>query len=354
MGKIIDTILYPKKEGFTGKHRPLALLLGSPYDHITTAVKYSNTIDLMAARGYSTLNKRPILFGHDFEGSIKNVHSFKHTHSTDQELTIWLESHGAPGWLFSGEDTASAEMDATINFARYVKRLELTSGLTVRNIILSSCYSANEYINRDETLYFNSPARMLSTLMPRCHVIGFTGHNASAKATSVYQQQENGEFKAVIAPLNHMAVAFQGGYVQELQDDQLYGGYTDTPDFVALACNIDRTILHPLASPILTIDRLRVDRKDTPKTPTCYGDWQLSVATTDYSPFTLPAAITHTPKPTSIAKTTGARRRLFFETPIATPTAESTAFDSIDKTTTSTFASSCTDEIAQPTVVNTF
>ncbi|MCL4419475.1 hypothetical protein M1146_05235, partial [Patescibacteria group bacterium] len=132
-------ILYPKREGFTGKERPLVLILSSAHDKVTTAVRYTTVETLLDERGYTCINKKQIHFFTELNKSIVKPTRDK------KEITIWLESHGAPGWLFGAKATESSEIEATIAFATYIRSLAKYMGVRISDIVLSSCYSANEF-----------------------------------------------------------------------------------------------------------------------------------------------------------------------------------------------------------------
>ena len=267
----IAQILFPKKEGFVGKIKPSILILSSPYDVASAAVRYSNVFDVITDRGYTCLNKRPICF---FDEGFKK--STKPSQSKKKELTIWLEAHGAHGWLFGEEPSADAEMSRTIEFANYTRDIENHTGLTVTNIILSCCYSANEFLNPETNQHYSSPARLLSALLPNTTVMGFVGQNASAKGTSLYQFNK-GSFIPKVAPLEQIAILFQAGRTLELSSSALYCDVVSMPAFISIACGgVEPKMKYDSFAATRALDELMAlpsygndDEKD------CYGTFQM-------------------------------------------------------------------------------
>jgi hypothetical protein len=269
MGKIAQ-VLYPKREELVGKRKPSVLILSSPFDKITAAVRYTSVVDVATGRGYTCLNKGPIEFFDE-----KFAKSIKPSQSKTKELTIWLEAHGAPGWLFGKEASAEIELANTIKFADYIRDIEKHTGLKVTNIILSCCYSANEFLHPETQNHFYSPARLLSKLLPDVDVMGFVGQNASAKGTSIYKLDETGRFVPKVATLEEIAIVFRNGKTLELSASKLYCDLLTIPYFVSEACGVD----DPAAkyNPFKTttaIDKLALL---PPKSPDrlCYGEWQM-------------------------------------------------------------------------------
>ncbi|WP_133126749.1 hypothetical protein [Legionella nagasakiensis] len=158
-----------------------------------------------------------------------------------ESITLWLESHGAPGWLFAGPRSANAELLATLNFARFVRQVERVTGSTINHIVLSGCFTANEYYNAESSIYFNSPARMLSFLLPEKKIIGFVGQNACAKVSNVYRKTDDDTYTPIYVNPEDAAVLYQNGAVVEAYEEALYCDHAYTPSFINRHCVLELT-----------------------------------------------------------------------------------------------------------------
>ncbi|CDZ77465.1 hypothetical protein BN59_01748 [Legionella massiliensis] len=234
----IKEILYPKQNGLTGKTKPSAIVVSSPYDDEGGAVKYESALRVVEDRGFTVLSKpgKPVKFSFDgFDSELKPV-----TGKTTG-LTVYLESHGAPGWLFGARRTAKSEMDNTFAFVEYIRELEQKTGLKVNSIILNSCYSANEYYNQSTQEYFISPARVLSYLLPDCDIVGFVGKNATASVNAYAQVTDRKKgitYKPTAFSLEEASVRFSNGSIAEGGRKEIYCDHAYTPPFISKACSI--------------------------------------------------------------------------------------------------------------------
>lgn len=59
MGKEINKILYPKTSGLTGKNKPVALVVHSPYDDgaVNASVGYKASVSFLEGIGYGSMSK---------------------------------------------------------------------------------------------------------------------------------------------------------------------------------------------------------------------------------------------------------------------------------------------------------
>ena len=259
MGKIIESIMQPKRVGLVGAKKPAVLILSSPMDKECSAVRYSNVTRIADERGYWVLNKGAILFGDDYHGSIK-------PHHNKRELTIWLECHGAPGWIFSESGSAEEEIAATQEFGNYLKSIERDTKLRINNIILNACFSANEFLSEETGGYFLSPARLLSNFFAECNVVGFIGTNASAVAGEVFRLLPTGVFLPIKTPLESMAVLFRDNRAVELPTEALFCNQRFTPQCIVDACKIDPTKFYQPSLAITAIEELlMVDKQQLDK-----------------------------------------------------------------------------------------
>lgn len=98
------------------------------------------------------------------------------------------------------------------------------------------CYSANEFINDNN--YLNSPARLLSILLPGRIVVGFRGKNSGVKLTNVFEKELE-EFIPKTVPLLDGAVAFKNGLVIEASSRELYCDLDYMKPFIKKHCGIE-------------------------------------------------------------------------------------------------------------------
>ena len=296
MTKIAE-ILFPKKEGFVAKKKPSILILSSPYDVASAAVRYRNVLDVTTDRGYTCLNKRPICF---FD--VEFAKATKPSQSKKKELTIWLEAHGAHGWLFGEEPSPDIEMARTIDFADYIRAIESHTSLTVSNIILSCCYSANEFLNSKTNHHYFSPARLLSLLLPNTNVMGFVGQNASAKGTSLYELNK-GIFVPKVAPLEQIAILFRAGRTLELSSSNLYCDVVSMPTFIRDACGVKNRQYNSFEA-TRALDKLiespSYRERDEDK---CYGTFQIEAVSIALLARDLDETLTGSAEAASVAET---------------------------------------------------
>ncbi|AHE66388.1 hypothetical protein [Legionella oakridgensis] len=246
MGKEIYKILHPKTAGLTGKRKPIALVIHSPNDdEAGTSVDFTSAIDFVTDIGYGKMNTaRKFSFPITEDGLADDEQlqaSIRTGGKPPESLTLWLESHGAPGWLFAGPREARAEFLATLNFARFVRQLERFSGTSIDNIVLSGCFTANEYYNAESSVYFNSPARMLSFLLPEKKIVGFVGQHACAKVSNVYRKTGDDTYTSVYVNPEDAAVLYQNGAVLEAYEEELYCNHAYTPPFINKHCALGLT-----------------------------------------------------------------------------------------------------------------
>lgn len=194
-GTIRNSILFPgsaaqneKRQGSgKAKDKPIALILHSPNDPIDSQTNYGATVHEAELRGYKVYNKSRINFGVDIAEVKANLKDFSALQSNAKELTIWVEAHGAPGWLFGTDSSHVSEREGITAFRELLLDIEKETGLRINNILLNSCYSANEMVNDANLNYVNSSARLLSILVPDKVVVGLIGKNTPAGVRGVYE-----------------------------------------------------------------------------------------------------------------------------------------------------------------------
>ncbi|MCF6766723.1 hypothetical protein L3V82_13225 [Thiotrichales bacterium 19S3-7] len=217
----INALILPRKNNLIGEKKPKVLIVNSPHDARDSAVNFKNVSDTLAGNGYQVINLF-ITFDSDLESLSKAIKSnFKG--SKRHNISVVLNSHGALGWLFSGEPSFKAEINQLIAFTNFIHLLgELN--YKVDSIMLNTCYSAAEVINLYNTNYVCSPARLLSNLLPDVSVLGYVGTFAEAIVTGIYSSNvlkgafsiiEDSSIKADNLSLLKGSVLFKGGKVSE-------------------------------------------------------------------------------------------------------------------------------------------
>lgn len=281
MGKRINNILFPKREGLTGDSKPRVLVVHSPHDASEAAVSYPAAIELARGVGYGLVNKGRLTF--DATESSDLLKAIKAVKLDDKPMTLWLESHGAPGWLFGGTRDHKDELRWTRRFAAFVKDVEAHTGTTIDNIILNGCFTANEFVSPDSGSFMNSPARILSLFLPGKNIVGFVGQNASAKVTNVFHLTDDGFSEVTVRPEEAAVLFRDGGVVEsyhELGKAPLYCTHKYTPMFISRLCGLDldpetKALVH--YRPCLAVETMERD-KSVYIDPACYGAQQLAAA----------------------------------------------------------------------------
>ena len=245
---IRSKLLFPKLNGLTNDKKPLLLILSSPHDSASdSATKYQPAVDLASERGYAVINKKKIIYDLNVDAfRISDTQLIKANGQIEKSkgVTIWLETHGLPGYLFGDQPNLQEEKKATLKFSEYLKEIEEKTGLTIKNIILNACYSAVEFVNTSNNQFLYSPARLLSAMMPGVVVVGFQGKNSSVKISDVwecseaYENQnafvlENAEnLNARIVPLVDASIAFKDGQAIEFSERVLFSKMAHLSKFI--------------------------------------------------------------------------------------------------------------------------
>jgi hypothetical protein len=277
----------------------LLLILGTPYLPSDKATNFKEAKDLAEDHGFNIINKKELLYSLDLDEFRKSKEDLIKTNEqtrSDKPITIWLEAHGAPGWLFgpglpSDENPANhpdhkKEAKGTMNFRDYLLEVEKKTGHKINNIILNCCYSATEFVNDIDGQYLNSPARLLSILLPDRNVIGYTAKNSGVKVSHVWEPENprantplvlaDGEhMKECIVPLSDASVLFRNGVAVEFSQRTLYGNNQYIQPFVLNSCEIewDSTQLFKLCPARETVMQLRRNGRF----PECFADKQFEM-----------------------------------------------------------------------------
>lgn len=221
----IEEILLPKQAGLINNRKPMVVILGSPWGGSNGPVRFKSARQLLEGNGYRVLNKREMYFN-------ANTLDLKAINGKEkQRITIWFEAHGAPGWLFGKDESLKSELQYMLVFARAIKTLAKTSNCIIENIVLSGCNSATEYLDEKTENYFNSPARLLSFLLPEINVLGFVGRNSSAKITSIWEMC-NDELEESVLSLAEGSVLYKDNNVVENCVANLYCPVEEIPKFI--------------------------------------------------------------------------------------------------------------------------
>lgn len=197
-----------------GKLKPEVILLNSPWEKKTDpAVKFESSSSVLQGMGYRVLNKRRMTFTPDEILSYKSI-----SWHTQQTVTVWVETHGIPGFVLGNSLDLNEECLAMYAFSQYIQRAQKELGITVSSIILGACNSATEYLSEDHRRCFFSAARLLSIFLPDIEVLGFVGRNTNAKLTNLYVQEER-NYKPVFLPLVSGSILYKAGFIVENYSD---------------------------------------------------------------------------------------------------------------------------------------
>ena len=151
--RIVSKILQPKYHGLTSAAKPCALILHSRSDvgypegkpKRDMAINYEKTVLLVKNFGYGMINRSQLMFENtrvgEPEPGVAIVERLSQSIKPGLDmrgkcLTIWFESHGAPGWLFGDVPTARSEMSRMVEFAKFIHQIERFTGAAVENIVL--------------------------------------------------------------------------------------------------------------------------------------------------------------------------------------------------------------------------
>ena len=190
------------------------------------------------------------------------------SHSKDEKLTLVVKAHGSLGYFFGTEPTFKSEMRELVAFVNYVRSLEQEMGVTaVNQILLEGCFSANEYYNQkgSNLYYVNSPARLLSTLLPEVDVIGFMGVN-NGVGVKAWKKKGNSTEDALFS-YREGAVVFKNGlaidHETKHKDPNMWCDHDYSPDFIILPCNINEQQLYNVSQAIVDVNKLQSNLVET-------------------------------------------------------------------------------------------
>lgn len=266
MTRDIKAILYPKSAGLSNKNKPSAIVVYSPWDNPAESA-LSSAAKRVEEQGYRVLNKGSVHF---------NMPTLKGKLSWIQgsEVTLWVESHGAPGALFSkpenshsAEICAISELQATCAFAKWALSIESEFNVRVKYVVLSACNSATEYLDETTDNYFLSPARLLSLLLPHAHVVGFIGYNCGAKVTNIWQLT-GGEYTTVTLSLFAASTLFIKGAIHETIKEALFCPVKQIPKFIREFGHFE------FSSDFFSVMSVDKGLAEFDKSERCFGLWQ--------------------------------------------------------------------------------
>ncbi len=223
----------------------------------TKAVNYQSVIQRLEGQGRTILNTRELTsdetkiksFMKDITVYIndinnknnKNIPRIKRIPGIKKlPTTLWLECHGASGWLFGKNKNIDDEFKATVAFASFVTAIESDTEISVDKIVLNACFTANELVCEENNTYLISPARMLSILLHDKLILGIVGMNATTHVSDVYHQK-NGAFVKVRLNIEDAAILFRNGraiesfFDSKKPGEELYCLYSRLPDFIKQA-----------------------------------------------------------------------------------------------------------------------
>lgn len=243
--KIREKIFTPKTAGFTGNNKPHVLILKLSYDNNQrgSSVKYTAAKNLAMERGCVVINNCELVYemetGELNQQKQGNIISERFIHA-NKPITIWLEAHGVPGWLYGTETNFDKEEASVVKFSDRLFAIEQQTGFQIENILLNSCYSAAEIINENTGEYTLSSARLLSILMPDKNVIGFIGSNGGSKVTHIFEMLKENSFKLCTLPFVEGSVVFRNGKAVEYSNRIFYIRVKDsyTREFILESCSL--------------------------------------------------------------------------------------------------------------------
>jgi hypothetical protein len=231
MPKDLAAILFPKRSGLIKLDKPQVVIVNSPYDEQDSAVRFKSAKVVVDHCGYGVINKNSMNF---------LAHSIDLKPWTNKGkrsgLTLWLEAHALPGYLFGNLAQEQDELFHLHKFIEFIKNLETAANAPVEQIVLSCCYSAAEYYDPERRVGFCSSARLLSLFLPNVSVVGFIGRNTSAKVTQVYTRDSSGKYFEQILDLVAGGVLIRNGIVIESGKAALYGAIDAIPRFIQRHC----------------------------------------------------------------------------------------------------------------------
>lgn len=208
------------------------------------ATNYNAAKGLAESRNYAVINQGQLVF----DGATGNCYKHnnlkkplsgiqciapmylpKEEKNFNRPLTIWIESHGAPGWLLSGKNpTCRLETAAIENFKICMLELQKESKYRIECIFLNACNSATEILG--DKGQSNSSARLISKVLPNTHVLGFIGYNNSK---NVRVAEKTGDvYKDKILSLINGSVLFKNGKAIEYSEETCFVSGKEIQPFI--------------------------------------------------------------------------------------------------------------------------
>ncbi len=209
-----EKMLTPYLAGLRGDDKPKALILKLSFDvsdQRDVAVDYKLAKQLVEDRGYTVINNDEIIYDVK-KGTLNEEKIIADRFSKfNKPITIWLEAHSSPGWIFGAKADFVIEQKAVLMFRNRLVDIEQNTGLYIDNIVLHSCFSATEIINEKNGTYSNSSARLLSIVMPEKNILGFIGLNSGVKVSHIYMPISTSEFEEAHLSLIKGSIVFKAG-----------------------------------------------------------------------------------------------------------------------------------------------
>lgn len=275
-------LLMPKDHGLANKDKPFVLIIRMAHDEIgrkDNATAYKPTIVMAESRGYTVVNTKEIIFREEdgalcekIKGNLKKVNETSILSpfflKQDKPLVIWLEAHGAPSWLFGDKDNFLSEAKGTLLFRDCLQRIAENNGIVISDILMSACYSGTEIYHAKTNEYTNSPARMLSLLMPEQQILGFIGVTSGAKVRGFVNEKHEPE----IMSLHDASIVFKAGCAIEYKEQDLFcePGFIHMKPFVMESCSLQEKEYYRICAAREYI----AQHNKNAKLPTCFGTTQ--------------------------------------------------------------------------------
>lgn len=209
-----------------GESKTFALAVNNKFDSTSdSALSLDNW--LRKHSGYNLLNKRSdrwvnfndhaVMDSSQIDYCRRRVRNFK-----AQEIVIFLVTHGSLGLTFTSSlngttrprEWIEEELRGAMQFANFINGIKRDFGVSIKGVILNSCYSAAELIQPDNIV--PSTGRLISTLLPNIPVVGFTGACADGKITKLYSKHDLYERSA---SRDRASVLYHGGTPKSYSHD---------------------------------------------------------------------------------------------------------------------------------------
>jgi hypothetical protein len=226
MSSSLSEILHPKANRLKGKDKPGVIIVHSSYEDEDSALNYKAKVKHLKDEGYIVLNKSCITY----DDAINVSNNVKSCDQVKGKIVLFVVSHGYPGHFFGKEFNKDNEIEYIKKFKEFVTLCETSIERDIDIIVLGGCHTSAEFKCHDGN-YINSPARLLSIIVPSKHIVGFCGTYVDAKVTGLFEYSEDDYYAIISVPENASMVFKNGMMLQHPSMSHLIWTGT-TPDYV--------------------------------------------------------------------------------------------------------------------------